>query len=63
MNEEVLLLTRLIEDLQELAQAESGQLNLHLLPCDMSDVARKGGGSIAAQGGSRRNHDGLGSVL
>jgi len=41
MNEEVLLLTRLIEDLQELAQAESGQLNLHLLPCDMSDIAQK----------------------
>ena len=41
MNEEVLLLTRLIEDLQELAQAESGQLNLNLQQCDMSEVSKK----------------------
>ena len=45
MNEEVLLLTRLIEDLQELAQAESGQLNFNLQQCDMSEVSKK---SVAA---------------
>ena len=41
MHEEVLLLTRLIEDLQELALAESGQLTLHLQDCDLSDLVRR----------------------
>ena len=41
IHEEVLLLTRLIEDLQELALAESGQLTLHIQPCDLSDLAKK----------------------
>ena len=41
MHEEVLLLTRLIEDLQELALAESGQMNLYLQPCDLVELTRK----------------------
>ena len=41
MHEEVLLLTRLIEDLQELALAESGQLPLHVQACDLADTVRK----------------------
>ena len=41
MHEEVLLLTRLIEDLQELALAESGQMNLYLQPCDLADLATR----------------------
>ncbi len=41
MHEEVQLLTRLIEDLQELALAESGQLTLHIQHCDLSDLVRK----------------------
>ena len=38
MHEEVLLLTRLIEDLQQLALAESGQLRLDIKPCDLSQL-------------------------
>ena len=41
MHEEVTLLTRLIEDLQELALAESGQLNLYMQPSNMADLVRK----------------------
>ena len=41
MHEEVLILTRLIEDLQELALADSGQLHLDIQPCDMSDLVRR----------------------
>ena len=41
MHEEVLLLTRLIDDLQELALAESGEMNLYLQPCDLADLARR----------------------
>ena len=49
MHEEVLLLTRLIDDLQELALAESGQLTLHIQPCDLADLARKAVVSIQPQ--------------
>ena len=41
MHEEVLLLTRLIDDLQELALAESGQLNLYIQTCDVADLVRR----------------------
>ena len=41
MHEEVLLLTRLIEDLQELALAESGQLALYRQPCDLAGLVRQ----------------------
>ena len=41
MHEEVLLLTRLIEDLQELALAESGQLPIHVQACDLADTVRR----------------------
>ena len=41
MHEEVAVLTRLIEDLQELALAESGQLDLDFQPCDLADLTRR----------------------
>ena len=41
MHEEAVLLARLIDDLQELALAESGQLALYTQPCDMADLVRK----------------------
>ena len=41
MHEEVGVLTRLIEDLQELALAESGQLGLDFQACDLADLSRK----------------------
>ena len=41
MHEEVAVLTRLIEDLQELALAESGQLDLDFQSCDLVDLARR----------------------
>ena len=49
MHEEVLLLTRLIEDLQELAQAESGQLDLHIQPCDMADLVKNATAALQPQ--------------
>ena len=47
MHEEVLLLTRLIEDLQELAVAESGQMTLNRQPCDLADLVRKAVAAVA----------------
>ena len=41
MHEEATLLTRLIEDLQELTLAESGQMALHAQACDLADMVRK----------------------
>ena len=41
MHEEVMLLTRLIEDLQELALAESGQMNLYFQSCNLADLTRR----------------------
>ena len=41
MHEEVVLLTRLIEDLQELALAESGQMTLYIQPCNLSELVKK----------------------
>ena len=49
MHEEVLLLTRLIEDLQELALAESGRMTLNVELCDLADLARKAVVSIQPQ--------------
>ncbi len=49
IHEEVILLTRLIDDLQELALAESGQLTLHVRPCDLSDLARKAMSALQPQ--------------
>ena len=49
MHEEVLILTRLIEDLQDLALAESGQLALHLQECDLDDLVRKAVSGIQPQ--------------
>jgi signal transduction histidine kinase len=47
--EEVLLLSRLIEDLQLLALAEAGQLPLHLQTCDLSEVVRKAAAAVQPQ--------------
>ncbi|MFC1945042.1 sensor histidine kinase, partial [Chloroflexota bacterium] len=41
MYEEALLLTRLIEDLQNLAQAEAGELRLNLRTCHILDIVNK----------------------
>ena len=41
IHEEVVLLTRLIEDLQELAVTESGQLALQVQNCDLVDLVSK----------------------
>ena len=40
MQGEVVLLTRLIEDLQDLALTESGRLQLQIKECDLSQMAR-----------------------
>jgi len=41
MHEEVTLLTRLIEDLQDLTLAESGQMALFIQTCDLADMVRR----------------------
>ncbi len=41
IHEEVTLLARLVEDLQELALAESGQLPLHMQQCDLGEIVRR----------------------
>ena len=49
MHEEVILLTRLIEDLQELTLAESGQLALHPQTSDLADLVRRAVASAQPQ--------------
>jgi signal transduction histidine kinase len=46
---EILLLTRLIEDLQDLALAESGQMQLRFQPCDLGHLAHSAAASIQPQ--------------
>jgi two-component system sensor histidine kinase BaeS len=46
MHTEIILLTRLIEDLQDLALAESGQMQLRLQVCDLSSLAESAAASI-----------------
>ena len=53
MHEEAVLLTRLIEDLQELALAESGQMPLHIQVCDLAEVARKAVAAVQPQAEAR----------
>ena len=53
MYEEVTLLTRLIEDLQDLALAESGQLSLYTQPCDLVELARKAVAAVQPQAEAR----------
>jgi signal transduction histidine kinase len=43
---ETLLLARLIEDLQDLALAESGQMQLRFRPCDLDGLVRSASGSM-----------------
>ena len=49
MHSEIILLARLIEDLQELALAESGQMQLRLQVCDLSSLAKSAAASIQPQ--------------
>lgn len=49
VHEEVMLLTRLVADLQELALAEAGQLNLVCQPVDIREVVEKAVHSLNAQ--------------
>jgi two-component system sensor histidine kinase BaeS len=49
MHSEIILLTRLIEDLQDLALAESGQMQLRLQVCDLSSLAQNAATSIQPQ--------------
>ena len=53
MHEEVTILTRLIEDLQELALAESGQLALYIQPCELADLVRKAVASVQPKADSK----------
>jgi two-component system, OmpR family, sensor histidine kinase BaeS len=46
---EILLLTRLIEDLQDLALAESGQMQLRFQPCDLGSLAYNAATSVQPQ--------------
>lgn len=49
MQVEVVLLTRLIEDLQDLALAESGQLRLQIRECDLSQLVRTAASAFQQQ--------------
>ena len=49
MHGEVMLQTRLIEDLQDLALAESGQMQLKLQPCDLSALMRHAAATVQPQ--------------
>jgi signal transduction histidine kinase len=49
LQDEVLLLNRLVSDLQELTQAEAGQLRLHCRPLDPAVALRQAAAVVAAQ--------------
>jgi len=49
MQGEVMLQTRLIEDLQDLALAESGQMQLKIQPCDLEELARSAANAVQPQ--------------
>jgi signal transduction histidine kinase len=51
--EEVLLLARLVEDLQELTLAEAGQLTLLHQPADVADIARRAASAAQPQAEAR----------
>ncbi len=53
MQGEVMLQTRLIEDLQDLALAESGQMQLKLQPCDLSALVRHAAATVQPQAQSK----------
>ena len=46
---EILLLTRLIEDLQDLALAEAGHMQLRFQPCDLSSLLQSAVASVQPQ--------------
>lgn len=50
---EILLLTRLIEDLQDLALAESGQMQLRFQLCDLDNLVHSAAASIQPQAQAR----------
>ena len=49
MHDEVLLLTRLINDLQDLALAESGQMRLSMEDCDLAELTRRAAAAVQQQ--------------
>ena len=49
LQDEALLLTRLVSDLQELAQAEAGQLHLDCRPLDLAAALRQAAAVVAPQ--------------
>lgn len=63
VHEEVLLLTRIIEGLQDLALAESGHMTLYIQPCDMAELARKAIAAVQPQAESRGIKIGTGSLI
>lgn len=56
MHGEIILLTRLIEDLQDLALAESGQMQLRLQVCDLGSLAKSAAASIQPQAQAKQVH-------
>jgi signal transduction histidine kinase len=56
MHGEIILLTRLIEDLQDLALAESGQIQLRLQVCDLGSLAKSAAASIQPQAQAKQVH-------
>ena len=52
--EEIAFLTRLVNDLQDLALAEAGQLPLHRAPVDLGRAVAEALGAIAARAAGRR---------
>ena len=54
MQGEVLLLSRLIEDLQDLALAESGRMTLQIQPCDLGDLARHAATSVQQKANTKQ---------
>ena len=54
LHEEALLLNRLIDDLQDLALAEAGQLTLNRQPVALEDIVERGVDSIRSQAEAKR---------
>jgi two-component system, OmpR family, sensor histidine kinase BaeS len=53
LHEETLFLQRLIADLQDLALAEAGRLELHVTPVDITEIVRRAVTPLAAASGAR----------
>jgi signal transduction histidine kinase len=62
IHSEIILLTRLIEDLQTLALAESGQIQLRREPCDLSGLVSSTANSILPQAQAKQVSLGVASA-